>query len=73
MRKSLAAILAVLFCFVLFANGCAWRTNQLGETAAEGHRRHLRNARINQQELMGDIDRFLLFREPSKLTPMRIP
>jgi hypothetical protein len=46
---------------------------QLGETEAEGHRRHLRNERINQQELMSDIDMVLLFNEPSKLTDKRIP
>ncbi len=46
---------------------------QLGETEAEGRRRHLRNARINRQELMGDIDRAMLSDKPSKLTDKRIP
>ena len=46
---------------------------QLGETEAEGRRRHLRNARINRQEMMGDIDRALLLDKPSKLTDKRIP
>ena len=46
---------------------------QLGETEAEGRRRHIRAARINQQELMEDIDRALLLDKPSKLTGKRIP
>lgn len=46
---------------------------QLGETEAEGRRRHLRNLRINRQEMIQDIDRVLLFDKPSKLTDKRIP
>ena len=46
---------------------------QLGETEAEGRRRHLRNRRINQQQLMEDIDRVMMFDKPSKLTDKRIP
>jgi hypothetical protein len=47
--------------------------SQPGETAAEGRRRHDRVARINKQELMMDIDKFLLLDKPSKLTDKRIP
>ena len=43
------------------------------ETTAEGHRRHKRTARINQQELVEDIDKALLLDKPSKLTDKRIP
>jgi len=50
-------------------DGC----EQLGQTQAEGHRRHLRNARINHQEMMMDIDRFMLFDRPSRAGVMRIP
>ncbi|MHC4574481.1 MAG: hypothetical protein ACYS76_10185 [Planctomycetota bacterium] len=46
---------------------------QLGETEAEGRRRHLRNERINQQQLMADLDKFWLLDKPSKLTEKRIP
>ena len=60
---------AVLVVLVFVCCGCS----QLGETEAQGHRRHLRNLRINQQELMEDIDRTLLFDKPSKLTDKRIP
>ena len=65
----LAAILLILI-FVPF--GCS-SFSQPGETAAEGHRRHLRTARINQQELMADIDMVLMLDRPSRLTDKRIP
>jgi hypothetical protein len=46
---------------------------QLGETEAEGRRRHLRNERINQQELMHDLDYALLMDRPSRLTAREVP
>jgi hypothetical protein len=68
-RVVLAVILGVLF---LLPGGCG-SYEQPGETAAEGRRRHLRNARINQQEMMADTDRFMHYDQPSKLTDKRIP
>ncbi|HDZ69336.1 MAG TPA: hypothetical protein ENH43_02835 [Phycisphaerales bacterium] len=59
----------VLCALVLWLSGC----RQPGETVAEGHRRHLRNVRINQQELVEDIDKAMLADEPSRLTDKRIP
>jgi len=59
----------VLVASIFTCCGCA----QLGETEAEGHRRHLRNLRINQQQLMADVDKVLLLDKPSKLTDKRIP
>lgn len=65
-------MLAVILCaLVVLPLGCA--TDQLGETAAEGHRRHKRNLRINRQEMMADMDSFMLLDEPSRLTDKRIP
>ena len=65
-------ILAVIFLVLVFMPlGCS--SSQPGETAAEGHRRHQRMARINQQEMMADIDAVLMLDEPSKLTDKRIP
>jgi len=52
--------------------GCS-SLSQPGETAAEGSRRHDRVARINNQEMMADIDKVLMLDEPSKLTDKRIP
>jgi hypothetical protein len=66
-------ILAVIFCVLAFLPlGCG-SSEQLGETTAEGSRRHERVLRINRSELMSDIDRALLFDQPSKLTDKRIP
>jgi len=66
-------ILPVILLVLVFTPfGCS-TFSQPGETAAEGHRRHQRIARINQQELMEDIDKALLIDKPSKLTDRRIP
>jgi hypothetical protein len=64
-------LVVALLVLVFIPFGCSF--SQTGETAAEGHRRHLRVARINQQELMSDIDKALLLDKPSKLTDKRIP
>jgi hypothetical protein len=64
--------LAITLCaFVFILSGCS--SEQLGETAAEGNRRHIRNLRINNQEMMEDIDSFLLLDKPSRLSEKRIP
>lgn len=64
-------LVVILLVLVFMPFGCSF--SQPGETAAEGHRRHQRVARINQQELMADIDMVLLLDKPSKLTDKRIP
>lgn len=65
-------ILLVFLCTLVFSLfGCSLQ--QPGETVAEGHRRHQRNLRINQQGMMADIDRVLLMDRPSRLTDKRIP
>jgi hypothetical protein len=69
-KTSVSMILGIiLFALIFWLSGCS----QPGETTAEGHRRHIRNARINQQELNQDIDKALLFDKPSKLSDKRIP
>ncbi len=62
----------IVFVFVLLPCGCT-SYEQMGETAAEGRRRQIRNSRINRQQLMADLDRFWLMDKPSKLTDKRIP
>ena len=62
----------ILLVLVFMPFGCS-SISQPGETAAEGHRRHQRMARINQQEMMADIDAVLMLDEPSRLTDKRIP
>jgi len=66
-------ILAVILWILVFLPCGCKSYEQLGETAAEGRRRHERIARINNQEMMTDIDKFMLFDKPSKLTDKRIP
>jgi hypothetical protein len=62
----------ILLVFVFLPCGCG-SYEQMGETAAEGHRRHLRNLRINRQQMMADLDMIMLLDKPSKLTDKRIP
>jgi len=66
----ISAILGAVLVVLVFA---CWGCSRPGETEAQGHRRHLRNLRINQQELMEDVDKTLLFDQPSKLTDKRAP
>lgn len=82
MKKTFVpVILGIILCFViLWASGCFCMPPvggkgcaQMSETEAEGHRRHLRNARINHQQMMEDIDTFMLYDEPSALTDKRLP
>ena len=65
-------VAVIVFVFVLLPSGCK-SYEQMGETAAEGRRRHIRNSRLNQQQLMADLDAFMLVDKPSKLTDKRIP
>ena len=75
--KSISALVCkvilavVLGIFIVLPFGCS--TTQLGETAAEGSRRHDRMMRINQSEFWADVDMFLLLDEPSRLSDKRIP
>ncbi len=64
----LVAFLGIMFLMPL---GCSM--SQLGETAAEGNRRHLRILRLYQPELVTDIDQVLFLDKPCRLTEMRIP
>ena len=57
-------VLCALICWLA---GCGYEA-QPGETAAEGHRRHLRNLSVNQQNMIYDIDKAILADEPSQAT-----
>lgn len=48
----------LLVSFALALSGCG--IDQMGETAAEGHRRHVRLMRLQRQQLIEDIDMLLL-------------
>lgn len=62
----------LLYALILFTIGCESYA-QMGETEAEGRRRHIRNFRIAQQQLMEDINTFWLIDEPCRLNEKRIP
>ncbi len=64
-------VLSILLCvMVLGLCGC-WE--QMGETAAEGSRRHQRKFRLESQGLAEDIDTLWLMDAPTKLSERRIP
>ena len=64
-------VLAVLVFLMSLIYGCSFQ--QPGETVAEGHRRHMRNYRVNQQEMMDDVDTVFLFDQPSRLSEKTVP
>jgi len=76
MMRNVSALMIwgiVLCALVILLGGCSFFT-QPGETAAEGHRRHLRNLSIGRQNVWYDLDRTILFMdEPSRATDIRIP
>ncbi|MFA5553552.1 MAG: hypothetical protein WDA68_03220 [Phycisphaerae bacterium] len=70
-RAFIIIVLVALLCsLVISLSGCTME--QPGETTAEGHRRHIRNVRLNNQQLNQDLDRLLLFDKPSKLSDKTI-
>jgi hypothetical protein len=74
MRNKIAVALLVvmLLSLVVLSTGCGL-FNQPGKTPAEVNRDHARALRVNQQEMMADIDRVLGVDKPSKLTDKRLP
>lgn len=64
-------LVLLLVCFVLTLTGC--NTDQMGETAAEGHRRHIRLIRLQKQQMMEDIDAFLMLDKPSVRAERTLP
>jgi len=62
----------LLLAIILFSTGCGF-FNQPGKTAQEVHREHLRILRVNNQQMMWDVDRLLGFDQPSKLTERKLP
>jgi hypothetical protein len=69
-RVCLLAVL--LLTLAIFASGCGF-FNHPGKTPAEVHREHVRMLRVNQQELVRDVDRTMHFDQPSKLSDMKMP
>jgi hypothetical protein len=65
-------LVVVLSVLVFMPFGCS-SLSQPGETVAEGHRRQQRALRINQQEMISDIDTVLMLDRPSRLSDLRVP
>jgi hypothetical protein len=74
MRNKVAVSLltVVLLSLAVLLTGCGL-FNQPGKTPAEVNREHARMLRINQQQMMADIDRTLDLDRPSRLTDKRLP
>lgn len=71
-NKVISMVLRIMLCIAAFAFvGCTFE--QLGETQAEGHRRHIRISRINRQALMEDIDVVLQMDRPTRLADKKVP
>ncbi|MFH1371137.1 MAG: hypothetical protein ABII09_07625 [Planctomycetota bacterium] len=62
----------MLLAVALFSTGCGF-FNQPGKTAQEVHREHLRLLRVNNQQMMRDIDRVLGLDQPSMLVERPLP
>ncbi len=75
MRRYISSSLLImlLLSMVMLSAGCRSFFDQPGQTAAEVHRDHIRMLRVNQQELIRDVDRSLHLDQPSKLTDRTIP
>ncbi len=66
-------VILVIFLSVLFLIPFGCSMEQLGESAAEGNRRHVRILRLSKPELVTDIDQVLFLDRPNRLTERRIP
>jgi hypothetical protein len=62
----------VLFMLATMSAGC-FLFDQQGKTADEVNRDHIRTLRINQEQMMRDIDRTLDLDKPSSLTENKLP
>ena len=66
-------VILVIFLSALFLMPLGCSLEQLGESSAEGTRRHYRILRLSQPTLVTDIDQALFMDRPNKLTERRIP
>ena len=62
---------ALLVSFAFALTGCS--AEQMGETTAEGQRRHARVLRLDKQGMNEDLDAFFMLDKPSRLTERTIP
>ena len=70
MKNILVSItLGAILCMMVFWLGAC---SHLGQTKEQVKRNHIRNARLNRQEMAEDVDALFHLNEPSKLTDKRI-
>lgn len=62
----------VLLTLATMSTGCGL-FDQQGKTADEVNRDHIRMLRVNQEQLMYDIDRTMFLDKPSSLTQNKLP
>jgi hypothetical protein len=67
-----AAVSLVLSAAAVLAAGCGLFSHP-GETASDVHNRHIRHFRVNQKQMMADVDEVLLIDEPTGLHELRLP
>ncbi len=70
--KTQVVLTILLLAIAVFSTGCGF-FNQPGMTAQEVNREHLRILRVNNQQMMRDIDRVLGLDRPSMLSEMQLP
>jgi hypothetical protein len=71
-RIAVSLLVVVLLTLVVLSTGCGFFA-QPGKTAAEVNREHVRMLKLDQQQLMRDVDRTFDLDQPRKLSEMRIP
>mgnify|MGYP001566830425 CR=1 FL=1 len=71
-KITVSLLVVVLLALVVMSTGCGL-FNHPGKTAAEVNRDHVRMLKINQQELMADVDKSMLWDKPSTLTEKHLP
>lgn len=67
------AIVVLLFSLSLFVTGCGQFWAQPGKTAQEGTEDQVRTLKVNNREMMQDLNHALLIDKPSKLNQMTMP
>jgi len=64
-------LVVVLLALTVMSTGCFF--DQQGKTAGEVNRDHMRTLRVNQEQLMSDIDEALFLDKPSSLSEKQLP
>jgi hypothetical protein len=71
-RITVSLLVVVLLTLAVMSTGCGL-FGQPGKTAAEVNRDHIRTLKVNENEMMADVDKALLIDKPSKLTERHLP